>query len=481
MKRSPLHLLIILLAIATHGQAQGTLLSLNHDDSGLGLAATGLATETYTMVGANGTTGDGYPSGVAELDCFGERFFYVLANPYRLVTLDAESGELLNSVSIDNPLNADVPATNIAYDWTDDKLYAMCQWYSGGNPIQLISINPETGEVEPVSDGPDIGSYYGSGNCDMDALGNRYFMMGGGKLKVWDTNSGEMLANSTLPTLFGSYNLESWTHPMYHAVEDRIYALHMLQPEDIVPNGPLYQSEVRLVRMHPETAEVEWYTEEAISMDGIQSGLCDMDPFNNRIFYHRANSLLIFSSETGAALGSIPNPSGSISPWANLQYHDLSTDVAALVGSDASSTSIEWDGESFLTLEHGLGASTDFQQWMGVNGELIGSEFMEVTDFGTVHAQGSLTGKNGRSVDVVRMYEIVREQGTIAAVAPLQPTNCLDAILPISIYAASGQIVATFTPSSSNNLSSPWSSMALPLGLYFVRAEGCRAQKVFIQ
>jgi len=102
--------------------AQGVVLSLNHDNAGLGLASTNLQTQSYDMVGANGTTSDGYPSGVADLDCFGERFFYVLANPYKLVTLDAVTGALQSCVSIDNPLDADVPATNIAYDWTDDKL-----------------------------------------------------------------------------------------------------------------------------------------------------------------------------------------------------------------------------------------------------------------------------------------------------------------------------------------------------------------------
>ena len=161
-------------------QAQGVLLSLNHDNAGLGLASTSLSTSNYTMVGANGTTTDGYASGVADLDCFGERFFYVLANPYRLVTLDAVTGELLSSVNIDNPLDADVPASNLAYDWTDNTLYGLAHWYSGGTNVQLIAINPSTGAVETVSDGPDFGATFGSGNCDMDALGNRYFMFGGG-------------------------------------------------------------------------------------------------------------------------------------------------------------------------------------------------------------------------------------------------------------------------------------------------------------
>ena len=154
-------LLTPLLGFALGLNAQGVVLSLNHDNAGLGLATTDLQSQDYTMVGANGTTTDGYASGVADLDCFGERFFYVLANPYKLVTLDAVTGALQGSVSIDNPLDADVPATNIAYDWTDDTLYGLAHWYSGGTNVQLIAIDPTTGDVEVVGNGPSNGSTYG--------------------------------------------------------------------------------------------------------------------------------------------------------------------------------------------------------------------------------------------------------------------------------------------------------------------------------
>ena len=401
--------------------AQGLLLSLNHDDAGLGLAATYLATEDYIMVGENGTTSDGYPSGVADLDCFSERFFYT-RHPNKLVTLDAVTGEILHNVTVDNPLDADVPFTNIAYDWTDDKLYGIAHWYSNGTNVQLVAVDPATGDVELVADGPDYGASYGSGNCDIDALGNRYFMIGGDKLKVWDTTTGEMITNTYLPTLFGNANDEAWTHPMYHPVEDRIYALHMKYPEEYDWNGGLYQTEIRLARIHPETAEVEWFTEDEISMDGIQSGLCDLDPFNNRIFYHRVNGMKMFTTE-GESLGSISNPSGSISPWANVQYHDLSTDPTAIVGTDASVTSVEWDGESALTLPHGLGGAVAFEGWTGTNGETVMDEAWTVTDFGTVHVHGRRTGDNGRVIEVQRSYQIVPEP-VVNGIGALTPSDC---------------------------------------------------------
>lgn len=467
-------LLLTLLGLTLGLNAQGVVLSLNHDNAGLGLATTDLQSLDYTMVGANGTTTDGYASGVADLDCFDERFFYVLANPYKLVTLDAITGALQSSVSIDNPLDADVPATNIAYDWTDNKLYGLAHWYSGGTNVQLIAIDPATGDVEVVGNGPSNGSTYGSGNCDIDALGNRYFLFGGGRLKAWNTDSGNMITNANLPTLFGNTNLESWSHPMYHPVEDRIYCLHLLQPENYDWYGPLYQTEIRLARLHPVTAEVEWYTEGAISMDGIQSGVCDLDPFSNRILYQRVDGLKVFGTD-GTSLGTISSPSGSISPWANVQYHDLSTEPTAIVGTEGDATLIEWDGVSFLSLQNNLGDAIEFDGWTGPDGTPAMSSEWTVTDYGTVHIHGHRTGDNGRTIEVQHTFSIV--PSTVNGIADLLPHDALQHDLPKTVVNASGQVV---TPPPGVDPTLPIWDWGLPAGLYLVRGASGRVHKMLL-
>ena len=370
-------------------------------------------------------------------------------------------------------------STNIAYDWTDDKLYGIAHWYSNGTNVQLISVDPATGDVEVVADSPDYGASYGSGNCDIDALGNRYFMIGGDKLKVWDTTTGEMITNTYIPTLFGGFNDEDWTHPMYHPVEDRIYALHMWYPEEYDWNGGLYQTEIRLARIHPETAEVEWYTEDEISMDGIQSGLCDLDPFNNRIFYHRVNGMKMFTTD-GESLGSISNPSGSISPWANVQYHDLSTDPTAIVGTDASVTSVEWDGESALTLPHGLGGAVAFEGWTGTDGETVMDEAWTVTDFGTVHVHGRRTGDNGRVVEVQRSYEIVPEP-VVNGIGALTPSDCVVPTAVRSSQTLSGMPVnATWYAITGAVVQHIGATAPASAGHYIVSRAGCPAAGITV-
>ena len=101
------------------------------------------------MVGANGTTTDGYASGVADLDCFGERFFYVLANPYsfNVGRRDRRSLELRQHRQSFGRRRARVqPRLRL------DRQHAL--WFgplgstAGGTNVQLIAINPSTGAVE---------------------------------------------------------------------------------------------------------------------------------------------------------------------------------------------------------------------------------------------------------------------------------------------------------------------------------------------
>ena len=165
---------------------------------------------------------------------------------------------------------------------------------------------------------------------------------------------------------------------------------------------------------------------------------------------------------------------GGISPWANVQYHDLSTDPTAIVGTDATVTSVEWDGASALTLPHELGDAVSFDGWTGTNGETVMSSDWTVTDYGTVHVHGRRTGENGRIVEVQRTFEIIPETvingvGTIAA-TPCAPT----ANRSTTVLNAAGQWVAQWPNGQATD-------HGLPAGMYFVQTEGCPVRKIQLQ
>ena len=157
-----------------------------------------------------------------------------------------------------------------------------------------------------------------------------------------------------------------------------------------------------------------------------------------------------------------------------MQYHDLSTDPTASVGTDATVTSVEWDGESALTLPHGLGGAVAFEGWTGTDGETVMDEAWTVTDFGTVHVHGRRTGDNGRVVEVQRSYQIVPEP-VVNGVGNLNATACTPGSnRPTSVLNAAGQQIANWPNGQVTN-------HGLPTGLYFLRTEGCPIQRIHVQ
>ena len=89
----------------------------------------------------------------------------------------------------------------------------------------------------------------------------------------------------------------------------------------------------------------------------VEYALLYLDPFNNRIFYQRVDELLILNTE-GQILNSIGYPANTISPWANVQYHDLSTlqRWSARIPKAAPSRGT---APPQLTLSHNLGSADD--------------------------------------------------------------------------------------------------------------------------
>ena len=168
---------------------------------------------------------------------------------------------------------------------------------------------------------------FGSGNCDMDALGNRYFMFGGGKLKAtWNTTtvpwSGHLtrcrrcLVRPTSNSGLISMYIRSRTASTPCTCCSRRATIFTARCSKRNCDSPAFtrgdrRGGVDVGRRHQHGRH--------------PSGVCDLDPFNNRIFYQRVDELLVLNTQ-GQILNSIGHdPANTISPWANVQYHDLST------------------------------------------------------------------------------------------------------------------------------------------------------------
>jgi hypothetical protein len=390
----------------------GILVALRHQTDGLRLTHTEIAPTSLEVLTDNAISSDGYPSGVADIDCFGERFFYVRGIPQRLVTADAVTGQLIQQVIVENPLDADVRLSNIAYDWTDDRLIGTAATTStlGDTQLRLVEVNPTTGAVEVLSTSPAMGAAHGSGNCDLDAAGNRYFLLGATRLFTWDAMTGEMLGIELVPDLDTTASSQTLTHLAYHPLQDALYALHKRDPDSYDFGGPLFQSEMRLVRKDLPDGEWEFVSGEVISMDGIQSGQCDLDPFNDRYYYVQDGKVRVVDCNSGELQFTlnVSDPPGLISEWANLQFHDLSTPSTATIevseGSPLAEV-IEWDGISELVLEPMAGAALS-GNWTDGPGVPQGGNMM-VSDFGTFSWAGARMGTNGGQIQVSHTFQVV--------------------------------------------------------------------------
>jgi hypothetical protein len=411
------------LAVPLLGQT-GSLIALRHTSSGLALTATTLDPFAVTPLTPNAITSDAYPSGVADLDCFADRFFYVRGIPQRLVTADATTGALLHHVTVANPLDASVRLSNIAYDWTDDRVIGTAAVSGTLNQtnLYLIEVEPATGAVTVLSESPAVGAYHGSGNCDLDAAGNRYFLLGSYRLYTWDALTGELLSTEVLPNLDPTASGQSLTHLAYHPLENALYALHKREPDEYNPWGPPFQSEMRLVRKALPDGDWSFVSGEVLSMDGIQSGGCDLDPFNNRFIYIQDDQIRVVDAATGLLTASYDAPGGDvISEWANVQYHDLSTPVVAAI-EVADTIWVEWDGVSPLALEHGLGGMLEGDWADGGPGEALADGTWAVNGYGGLDWSGWRMGASGRGIEVTQHYEVIPAVSPVG-VAEIEPAG----------------------------------------------------------
>jgi hypothetical protein len=145
-------------------------------------------------------------------------------------------------------------------------------------------------------------------------------------------------------------------------------------------------------------------------MDGIQSGQCDINPYNNRFYYVQDGKVRVVDTESGTLLFTLNTSStGVISEWANVQFHDLSTPAPATTSIAVADTVwVEWDGVSPMSLGHGLGGMLDGAWSNGPGFEESNGNF-SVSAYGGMNWTGTRIGANGGSITVVQHYEIIPE------------------------------------------------------------------------
>lgn len=204
------------------------------------------------------------------------------------------------------------------------------------------------------------------------------------------------------------------THLAYHPIENALYALHRREPDEYNPNGPWFQSEMRLIRKPLPEGAWEFVSGNVISMDGIQSGQCDLDPFNNRYFFVQDGKIRVVDCITCDLLYTIyDNGPDVISQWANLQYHDLSVPVPTGARIEVHDTLfVLWKGSSPLPFPHGMGDMLIGEWNSNAVGAIQPNGSLWIENLGLAEWTGSRFGMNGETLEIRKHDEVIAAENS---------------------------------------------------------------------
>lgn len=191
-------------AIPAHARLYGL---RNPGDGGRQLVEIDPATGAVTPISASVSPPLPGVSGCAALDEDGHRFFFTGTptgeTDSRLYTIDTVSGAILSSPVLTGSASAFVEG--MAYDDAEDVLYAVRNPGDGGR--QIVSIDPATGAITPISASISPPLPSASGVDSLDDAGNRYFFVAtptgetDSRVYTVDTATGAVLSS---PAIVGS-------------------------------------------------------------------------------------------------------------------------------------------------------------------------------------------------------------------------------------------------------------------------------------
>ena len=205
-------------------------------------------------------------------------------------------------------------------------------------------------------------------------------------------------------------------------------------------------------------------------MDGIQSGVCDLGLFNNRVFYQRGDGMKVFSTD-GTACPPSPAPATASRLGPTCSTRPLhATHGGGGRGPDGQTVE---DGSSSLNLSHGLGNAVAFDGWTGTSK----NPWTRLDRrYGTVHVHGHRQGESGEIVDVRRTFHVVPP--AVDNLEQLTAGPCFVATAPVAVFDLGGRRLDTFDGAH-------WANhgpidLDLPGGVIFAHQTGCGTRKFVV-
>lgn len=312
MKQLFLSFIAIFFAQLSIAQQFGEIYGLEFRTSELRLARVEPSDGQVTVLSNNPTSADQFGSGISDVDPIGNRYFYIRFG--QIITVDLTTGNVLHSPTVTCPthsFNVVQPISNIAYSPVDGIIYGVLHY---GSSLWFASIDPATGVMNVLSNGPISADMYQSGVADIDPNTGRYFYVRNNMIYTVDVTSSTVVESHTIQNPNGATS--PFTNIAYNWLTDELFGL-----EYIGAQWGVAPAEMRLVTVDPYTGAHTILSNAVLSADQFSSGVSDIDPAKDQYYYIRANAILTVSLSTGDLLEykSLSNPNNAIAPITNIE------------------------------------------------------------------------------------------------------------------------------------------------------------------
>ncbi len=401
-------------SLQSFSQNTGTIYGLNFTAGTLKLAQLNPDDGTVNLINENTLSEDQFSSGNSDLDANLGRYHYVRFG--QIITADLETGDVLFSPQLTcNTLEIDQvnPISNIAYNWVDSTVYGLVHT---DDLLYFAKVNPETGQITILSDGPVSTDEYSSGVCDIDPLSGKYFYIRSNKIVTISISSGQLISQVTIENPNGA--VAPITNIAYNWLTGMIYGLNFVAG---IQSDSLYMSaQLRLATVNPENGEVTILSETSLSSDQFSSGVSDIDPISGRYYYIRANGIYTVDIATGDLISNfaLSNPNSAIAPITNIGvFKDNITQPAPI-------SDFTMDNEdlsvSFKNISHyNLSTFWDFGDGNSSTDRHANHTFAESGTYEVMLVSESLGG------DLDTTYQTIEVEGATLSTADIVETQLL--------------------------------------------------------
>lgn len=308
--------LLTLFAEILVAQQTGDIYGVNFTTGTLKLASVNPNNGIVEIINEKPLSADQFTSGNSDLNP-NEGLYHYVRNG-QMITADIVTGEVLYEPVLtcaSQEIDPIIPISNISYNFIDSTIYGLVHV---DQSLSFAKVDPTTGIITILSEGPISSDNYSSGVSDIDPFGGRYFYIRDNRIVTVLISTGEVDQNHSIENPNDA--IAPITNIAYDWLSGQIYGLNFLGGVWDNQGNPVTPAELRLATVNPSNGNLTILSDNSLSSDQFSSGVSDIDPLNRVYYYIRANRIYTVDILSGDLIqsSSLSNPNNAIQPITNI-------------------------------------------------------------------------------------------------------------------------------------------------------------------